>query len=197
MLELIYRTEDIPGEDLLRLFVETQQDREIIEALKAPAPIILVGSRGVGKSFLFRVAEEELMLDFQKSKVLPVYLTFNKSSLIHTPDSKQFTNWMLSRICGRIIRGLRKHGYLTIPLPAISLIAGGAIDSSGKSKIENIVEAFEDSWKNPTQEIDTNGLPTIDDFKDAIEEICQEFSIKRFNLFIDEAAHIFRPEPLG
>jgi hypothetical protein len=65
MADLIYRTEDIANEDLLDFFVETKQDRSIIEALKAPSPVVLVGSRGVGKSFLFRIAEEELLSNFQ------------------------------------------------------------------------------------------------------------------------------------
>ena len=60
--------------------------------------------------------------------------------------------------------------------------------------MKKIAIDYENSWKNPTQVIDTTSLPTIDSFKDAIEEICEELNIKRINLLIDEAAHIFRPE---
>ena len=98
MSELLFRTEDIPNDEILDLFVETSQDRDIIEKLKSISPIILVGSRGVGKSFLMKVAEEELNKEFKMDRVLPVYLTFNKSSLIHTTDENQFFNWMLSLI---------------------------------------------------------------------------------------------------
>ena len=83
MSDLLFRTEDIPNEDILDLFVETNQDRDVIEKLKSVSPIILVGSRGVGKSFLMKVAEEELNKTYISEKILPVYLTFNKSSLIH------------------------------------------------------------------------------------------------------------------
>jgi len=125
MADLLYRTEDIPNEDLLDLFVETKQDREIIELIKATSPIVLVGSRGVGKSFLLRVAEEEMLQNFSSNRVLPVYLTFTKSSLIHSADSKQFLNWMLARLCIRTTRALRKQGFLASPPPAVSVLSGG------------------------------------------------------------------------
>jgi hypothetical protein len=194
MLELIYRTEDISPEDLERLFVETTLDRTIIDAVKAPSPVIVVGSRGVGKSFLLRMAENELNQSFSKDRVLPIYVSFNRSSLIHSRDQKQFFHWMLSIICGKIIRTLRRQGFLASVSRSVSIIAGGELMTDGENNVEKIMEAFESSWQSPDGEIDTSALPSVDDFKDAIEEICQQFNIKRFNLLIDEAAHIFRPE---
>ena len=81
MAELLFRTEDIPNGEILDLFVETEQDRDVIEKLKSISPTIIVGSRGVGKSFLMKVAEQELNQNFNSDKILPVYLTFTKSSL--------------------------------------------------------------------------------------------------------------------
>ena len=193
MADLLYRTEDIPNEDLLDLFVETKQDREIIELIKATSPIVLVGSRGVGKSFLLRVAEEEMLQNFSSNRVLPVYLTFTKSSLIHSADSKQFLNWMLARLCIRTTRALRKQGFLASPPPAVSVLSGGT-ETLNPSKIEVISDAYEKSWQNPNEIVDVTGLPTVENFMDAIEEICTALNIKRINFLIDEAAHIFRPE---
>lgn len=193
MADLLFRTEDIPNEELLELFVETKQDRDIIELIKATSPVVLVGSRGVGKSFLLRVAEEEMLLNFSRNRILPVYLTFTKSSLLHSEDKGQFINWMLARICVRIIRALRKQGFLASPPQAITVLTGGSTDGVN-SKIENIASAYENSWQNSPNKIDTSGLPTVEDFIDAIEQICEELDIKRINLLIDEAAHIFRPE---
>ncbi len=193
MSDLLFRTEDIPNEDILDLFVETSQDRDVIEKLKSISPIILVGSRGVGKSFLMKVAEEELNRSFVSDKVLPVYLTFNKSSLIHSSDKSQFSNWMLSLICSKIIRQLRRKGLLANLPNSINVISGGKY-SEDNLKIEEVAKLYEESWKNPTSEISTTSIPTVDDFKDAIEEICEDLGIKRINLLIDEAAHIFRPE---
>jgi hypothetical protein len=193
MADLLYRTEDIPNEELLDLFVETKQDRDIIESIKATSPVVLVGSRGVGKSFLLRVAEEEMLLNFGEKRILPVYLTFTKSSLLHTHDKGQFVNWMLARICSRIIRALRKQGFLASPPRAISVLTGGTSDGVNY-KIENIATSYENSWQNSSSKIDLSGLPTVEGFIDAIEQICDELNIKRINLLIDEAAHIFRPE---
>ncbi len=194
MQELIYRTEDISNDELEDLFVETTLDRTIIDALKAPSPVVLVGSRGVGKSFLFRIAEHEQYISFSHDKVMPIYVSFNRSSLIHTKNTRQFANWMLSILCGKIIRCLKKQGYLTSNSVPISIIAGGSISNNGETRIEKIISSFEESWQTAEVEVDIKGLPTIEDFKDAIEEICQQFKIKRFNFLIDEAAHIFRPE---
>lgn len=194
MTDLLYRTEDIPTDEILKLFVETTQDRQIIDSIKAISPIILVGSRGVGKSFLLKVAEEEMLEDFSKNRVLPVYLTFTKSSLIHSKDPNQFMRWMLSRICAKIIRALRKQGFLADPPKALSIISGEDDFDKEQLKIELLSERYEESWKNPEDSIDSSFLPSIDIFLEAIEEICEELGIKRINLLIDEAAHIFRPE---
>lgn len=193
MSELLFRTEDIPNDEILRLFVETSQDRDVIEKLKSISPIILVGSRGVGKSFLMKVSEEELNRNFHTERVLPVYLTFNKSSLIHSTDTQQFSNWMLSLVCSKIIRQLRRKGLLANLPQSINVLSGGSY-SEDSLKIEDVAKSYEDSWKTPKAEIAPNTIPTIDDFKDAIQEICEELEIKRINLLIDEAAHIFRPE---
>lgn len=193
MADLLYRTEDIPNEEILKLFVETRQDRNVIDLIKATSPVVLVGSRGVGKSFLLKVAEEEMLLNFSRERILPVYLSFTKSSLLHSNDKNQFLNWMLARICTRIIRALRKQGFLASPPKSISVLTGGSTDGYN-SKIEAIADAYENSWQNSSTEIDITGLPKVENFIDAIEEICDELNIKRINLLIDEAAHIFRPE---
>lgn len=193
MSDLLFRTEDIPNDEILKLFVETSQDRDLIEKIKSISPMIIVGSRGVGKSFLMKVAEAEMNKNFKRKKVLPVYLTFTKSSIIHSQDEHKFFNWMLALICSKTIRELRRKGLLANLSSSINVLSGGDY-SEEKLLIEKIAIDYENSWKNPTHVIDTTSLPTIDSFKDAIEEICEELNIKRINLLIDEAAHIFRPE---
>jgi hypothetical protein len=196
VVEFFYRTEELKLEEVADYFVESKQDRQIIEQLKSRTPVILVGSRGVGKSFLFRVAQYELQNSFNKDKVLPIYVTFRGSSLIHTNNPQQFHHWMLSRICHEIIRALSKSGKLTILPSSLNILAAGSISNSvvQKTKIELIAQAFEDSWKDPGQIIDTEGLPTIDRFLDAVEDLCTELDINRIVVFIDEAAHVFMPE---
>lgn len=189
------RTEEIKPEEILNYFVETGQDRQIVNALKSRNPVILIGSRGVGKSFLLRVAEAELLSDFEKERIFPVYETFTKSSLILSTDEDKFKHWMLARICARIIRALSKKGLLATMPTRYSILAGGSTSKpEEKTEIEKIVEAFEASWETPNNKIDVSSLPSVEDFKDAIEDLCNELNISRIALFIDEAAHILLPE---
>jgi len=193
--DFFIRTEEIRPEEVLDYFVETEQDRSIINALKSRNPTILIGSRGVGKSFLLRVAEAELLASFENERVFPVYETFTKSSLILSTDKDRFQRWMIARVCSRIIRSLAKKGLITTMPSQYSILAGGPIrDGFEKTKIEAIAEAFETSWEHPSANIDVSSLPTVDTFKDAIEDICIELKISRIALFIDEAAHILLPE---
>ncbi|MCY7866360.1 AAA family ATPase [Bacillus spizizenii] len=196
MAEFFYRTEEIKLEEISKYFVESKQDRQIIEQLKSRTPVILVGSRGVGKSFLFRVAQYELMQKFASEKVMPVYVTFRGSSLIHTNDPQQFHHWMISRICHELIRVLEKSGKLTKIPTSLNILTAGNVQTGQvqKTNIELIAEAFEESWKDPGKLVNTEGLPSTDRFLDAVEDLCQELDINRVVVFIDEAAHVFMPE---
>jgi hypothetical protein len=194
MSEFFYRTEDIKPEEIATYFVETGKDREIVNALKARNPVILAGSRGVGKSFLLRVAQSELLGTFAETRIFPVYVTFSKSSLINTQDPSQFEHWMLARICARIIRDLSIAGLLTTAPPSVSILTGNVAGCSEPSKIERIADAFEESWKHTSGTIDLEGLPSVESFKDAIEDLCRSLGLSRIALFIDEAAHIFLPQ---
>lgn len=193
MPEFFYRTEDIVPEDVLRYFVETAKDREIIDALKARNPVVLAGSRGVGKSFLLRVAEQELLSAFPSDRLFPVYLTFSRSSLLNTSDPLQFQHWMLARLCARVTRALSRAGLVNSS--TFSLLTGSqsrALQSD--IRIDQIAAAFEDSWKQATGTVDLTGMPSVEMVRDAIEDICDRLDIARLVILIDEAAHIFLPE---
>lgn len=196
MSDFFYRTEDIRPDEVLKYFVETQQDRAAIEALKGRNPTILVGSRGVGKSFLLRVAQKELLDNFDKNRIFPIYISFVRSSLLQSSDVEQFKHWMLARICAGVIRSLSKEGLLGVVSRSVSILAGGGVsaDPTAQTKIEQIAEAYEETWKQNSAPVDTSELPSIDDFRESIEDIAELLKIERFVLFIDEAAHIFLPE---
>lgn len=196
MIDFLYRTEDIRSEDILRYFVETHKDEAILNALKRQNPVILVGSRGVGKSFLFRVGEVQLLKELEERRTFPVYVTFNKSTLIHTSDPDQFQHWMLARLCARIVRALNKQGFLTSSAAGTSILTGGQyrLIPGEKTTIEHIVEEFERSWRDPGREVDITGLPSIDAFRDGVEDLCADLDLAGLTLFFDEAAHIFIPQ---
>jgi len=195
MENLIIRTEDIKTECILELFVETAQDKKIVNLLKSATPTILEGSRGTGKSFLFRVAEAQLLETFNNDSVLPIYVPFTKSSLLQSGDSNQFVHWMMARLCACISRALYKKGFLVQPNPTLSLLTGGqATFDFSVTSLGSLAEKYEESYKHPGAAIDSSIIPTVDNFKDAIEDICHDYKINRLAIFFDEAAHIFRPE---
>ncbi|WP_207633106.1 ORC-CDC6 family AAA ATPase [Devosia aurantiaca] len=195
MSDFFFRTEDLKPDEVLEYFVETQQDRQIITALKNRNPTIVVGSRGVGKSFLLRVAQQEMLDELDEEGLFPVYLSFVRSSLLQSPDSQQFKHWMLAKICAATIRALMKAGRLaSVPTSAQLLAGEGQVPETTATNIEKIADAFEASWKDPQKVINTDSVPSIDDLKIAFEDLSDELGLKRFVLLIDEAAHIFLPE---
>ena len=103
MNDFLIRTEDINNSEILQIFVETKQDRDLIDRLKNRSALILVGSRGVGKSFLMKVAAAELKKEFSEKRILPVYLSFIKSTLIAVNQKGSFLNWMMARRNGLLI----------------------------------------------------------------------------------------------
>jgi hypothetical protein len=194
MAEFLIRTEDFKAEDVLKYFVEAKTDRRIIETLKGRMPGLLIGSRGVGKSLLLRVAQAELLRDFQKNRVFPVYCSFTRSSLMQGATAEQFHAWMLARVCSAIIRALAKEGLLAVAPRALAVIAGQPLAADlAPTKIEGIADAFENLWRSNQPVVDINEVPSVDDLREAIEDICGQLKIDRISLFIDEAAHIFLP----
>lgn len=187
--ELLIRTEDITDDKILDLYVETSQDRAYVTELKKTTPVILVGSRGVGKSFLMKVAYKELFDAFPHDRVMPVYITFTKSSLVSVGGNNEFHGWMMSRICVSIIRQMKKLGLL-VPSRSLDVLSGGQYQEQKKLAIEEIKDAFEESWRKKSN-VDITAIPTVDDLKEAIEDFCIENNVNRIVLFIDEAAHVF------
>ena len=141
------------------------------------------------------MAQTELQSDFEEQRIFPVYISFVRSSLLQSSDPEQFKHWMLARICSTIIRALNKAGLLGGLPSSASLLAGRSLTQLiSTTKVEEIVDAYENSWKQPNEAINISGLPTIDDIKNALEDLSEDLNINRFVLLIDEAAHIFLPE---
>jgi hypothetical protein len=193
--DFFYRTEDIKPDEVGSYFAETSQDRLAINAIKSRNPAVIVGSRGVGKSFLLRVAQNEMLESFQSDRIFPVYVSFVRSSLIKSSDEHQFRNWMLARLCSVAIRSLERAGLLGGVPASIGLLAGEQVTAKlGPTKIEAIAQAYEESYRKPAELIDASAVPSIEDFRDAFEDLSDRLNIDRFCFLIDEAAHIFLPE---
>lgn len=192
MSEFVIRTEELTNEQISQFFVSSDYEQSIIDKLKAPSPVLLIGSRGVGKSFLFKVSEIQLLNEFEEHRILPVSLTFRKASLISTSTPDQFQYWMLARICSELLRALKRTGIITTISSGLGILTGDT--SPDSSKIDCIVKEFEESWKTPGMVIDVANIPSLDDFLDAVQDLCEELNISRIVLFIDEAAHVFLPQ---
>jgi hypothetical protein len=191
----VIRTEDLRPEEILKLFVPTERDLQIVAGLKSATPLIIEGSRGTGKSFLLRVAEQQQIAEYLQTKVLPVYVSFVKSSLLSTNDGQQFQHWMLARLASRVLRTLYQQGLLVKPSASVAVLAGGTVGVAGEqTELEKIADKFENSYKMPGQEIDAKLVPDVESFKDAVQDLCEELGLRRINVLFDEAAHIFRPE---
>lgn len=144
-LEFIFRTEDLRPDAVLDLFVPIQRDRELVDKLKSTSPIIIEGARGTGKSLLLRVSEQEQLSDFDEKRVLPVYVSFARSSLLNTSDPLQFQHWMLASLCSRILRTIAKAGLTAEPTGAVQLLSGGEIEKPGAdTKLELLAHQFEE-----------------------------------------------------
>ncbi|WP_411897252.1 hypothetical protein [Elizabethkingia occulta] len=186
------RTESIKTEDIKKLSVISQQDKEIIKSLILPDPCLLEGSRGTGKSFLLRLTEIEV--EEKHPKCVCVYISFNISSLINTEDHFQFYHWMLAKTLKALLNNLRKRG-ISINTNSASLLSNDESESEEdiSQNLRDIVKQYENSYKGKST-INIESLPDIEDVKEAIEIICKENGLDRIYFLFDEAAHVFRPE---
>ena len=195
MDNIVIRTEELEDPQIKELYVETENDNEILNRLKSQSPVLLVGSRGMGKSFLFKISKIQLSENFSKDRIFPVFLTFRSASLVQTGNNIQFELWMLNKICTVIIRELQRQGLIIGNKWNFGNIVGDECELG--SSIETLIKInkqFENSWRNPGEMIDATAVPTIDDLMEIIEDLCWDLKIKRFVIYIDEAAHIFIPE---
>lgn len=184
MNELTIRTEELSNDRISELYVEDKYDSEIMDKLKARSPVLLIGSRGVGKSFLFKISAHQLEKDFREKRVLPVYITFRKAALIKSANMLSFQSWMLGRITSEVIRTLKRYGIRSSNILNLDEM---------ESSIDTIVDKFEKSYRYPAEQVDDKNIPNLDDFIDSVEDLCLELNINRIVLFIDEAAHVFYP----
>lgn len=192
MSEFFLRTESIRPEEIKKLSVTNASDRNIINALKSSEPCLLEGARGTGKSFLMRIAEQEI--EASETNSLSVFISFNQSSLIDTIDPLQFYHWMLAKILKSFLNKLRRKGLSISSFSANLLSNDITIDQNViEVNLKDLVDRFESSYENNDLAIDTSELPDIEDVKEAIEEICQNNNLGKVYFFFDEAAHVFRP----
>ena len=194
MIYFHYRTEDIAPGRVLEFFVQTEHDEETILQLRDGGRILLEGSRGTGKSFLLRVAEQRMLSEFSEQRVLPVYVSFMASSLLRTSDSRQFHNWMLAKIAVKLLRAVRRQGLTAATGTQLSIFPGERIDVAAEERLYKLVCEYETSYRTPESPApDASKVPSVEMFREFVEDACEAWKIERVVFLIDEAAHVFRP----
>ncbi|MFG1735320.1 hypothetical protein [Paenibacillus sp. 843] len=201
------RTEDIDPDELLDYYVPSPVDETILNSIMGSTPILLVGSRGTGKTMLLKVAERRLLDQYRSNKVLPLEVSFSSSPFV---EPRLFRPWMLAKILFQLQRRLSKMGLISSSTGLFRRYTGIDIDDDNLgSKISSFISLLENSWKSGNgftvedEEIKIilgsniqyiDALNETDYFKALIEDICEEFNIQRINVFFDEAAHNFIPK---
>lgn len=193
MAQIYFRTENIKSEELPSLLATSNLEDEIINSLLTNSNLILEGSRGTGKSFLMRYASYVLEEDFENKRILPVYVTFMASTLIHTSDQFQFRNWMIARALRELLKSGLKKG-LVFSRYVSTLLNTDIRAENTIVDLDKLIEVYEQSYKKPGSSIDPSSLPELNDIIDALDELCKSNSLNGIYFFFDEAAHIFRPE---
>lgn len=196
MISFILRTEDLSIEEISKFYVDTKHDRENIDFLKSNVTGLLVGSRGTGKTMLLRVAEKELLENFDSNKTLPVFISFSSAALVDNSEEK-FKKWMLSKILFALQGQLKELGLLKTK-DIFSLLLGKESEETDElaKKINRLIEKLEKSWKKDIidEKLSTPFVDDIDYFKQLIHSICDELNVKSIVFLFDEACHNFLPK---
>lgn len=196
MMSFTLRTEDLSIEEISKFYVDTKHDRENVEFLKSNVTGLLIGSRGTGKTMLLKIAEKELLEDFEFNKILPVFVSFSSAGLVDNEEEK-FKKWMLSKILFALQGQLKELGLLKTK-NIFSLLLGKESEETDELaiKINQLIEKLERSWKKDVvaEEPTTPFVDDIDYFKHLIHSICTELNIKSIVFLFDEACHNFLPK---
>ncbi|PGH21866.1 hypothetical protein RN96_01180 [Fusobacterium polymorphum] len=204
-MNIIIRTEDIKLSEITKIYVETKSDRNIINNLKSNSQLLLIGSRGIGKTMLIKVAENELNSEYSTKKVLPVYLSFSKSMLVNNPfDNKNFQYWMYAKLLNEFRNAILEKGIITANSDPFKMLFKH--EKSKESNLDKFITVLENSWRNQKKiekteimeilGIDESNFKVVDDIdfiKEIIKNFCVKFSIEKVIFFFDEACHNFIP----
>lgn len=207
--DYIFRTEDIKEDDVLDLYVDSKVDRENINFIKTKSPLLLVGSRGTGKTMLFKVAEKEMDDSFIENRVLGVFVSFKKSIFLETvKDPLYFRQWMMAKILFALRRKIETKG-LVISEPGIFgryfdieitnqediftrlKSFTKLLEKSSKKEDFDIKKAIQQIFKYDSEDIVI--LNELDYFHALIEDLCKMLNIERTIFLFDEACHNFIP----
>ena len=201
----IIRTEDIKLSEIRKIYVETESDRNIINKLKSSSQLLLIGSRGIGKTMLMKMAESELNSEYSTKKELPVYLSFSKSMLVNNSFNNNFQYWMYAKLLNGFRNAILEKGIITANSDPFKMLFNH--EESNESNLDKFIKILESSWRDQKEiskkeiveilgidELNFKVVDDIDFIKRIIEEFCVKFSIQKVIFYFDEACHNFIPK---
>jgi hypothetical protein len=194
MAKVYIRADDIAQSEILNYFVSKEADKHYIDELLSPQPVLLVGSRGTGKTMLLRVAHKTMAKSFKSKQVLPVYLSLSSSQFI---EEGELRRWMLHKILLYLSNELKAHGFNVESkfMRSIRSLDKQPIIDKLEKYMATLDERINPDFESEAQEIDGDAASNdVDSFKLFISELCEAFNIKKVVLLFDEACQSFRPE---
>lgn len=188
--EASIRTEDIKLENLKDVFVETSNDKELLDALINKQPLLLVGSRGTGKTMLLRMAEQKLLEKSEVEKRIPVFVNLATCTI---QGDENLLKVIITRVLISLRKSLKKQGKLingTIFKPVVTSKNESVIQNKLEAYISGAEEKYETDMEVNDESINVNVARLID----FLEEVCEEFEIEQLVLIFDEACQVFNPK---
>jgi len=179
-----------------------------LEELKDNESYLVEGCRGVGKTMLMRYSQITLLENYDKDKILPVYVSFADSlklDRLRTNDERAkkelFIRWTISKILNDLIkvythelekelnlktnfqRFFKINSYEKF-IEELPRFINDLEVISTLDDVEDIQKSYQDIW---------NKTVDIRYFKQFVEEFTEKHNIKRVIFYFDEAAHTLFP----
>jgi len=201
------RTEDLEDAQISDLVVIGKTEAEVIGKLKYSGAHLLQGARGIGKSMLLKETEAELDRDFDKDRILAVYVNFKTSTLLEgvKADNKNaFQIWVGAKILQALYEKLIDIGVIVTDSSSdpFKRIFGVNSVFGMKVALQEKIHLLQKLSRNENREevLDKLGSDFLDKVNDVsyvleiIKEIASEYRINKIVFLFDEAAHTFIPE---
>lgn len=202
----VTRSEDLNSEEIKKLSVLGDDEKEIITKLSQNGAHLLQGARGVGKTMLLKMAEIDMDKKFMKNKILSVYVNFKTSTLLEGVKANNKDGFQIW-VGAKILKELHEK------LLNLSIISKDTVEDPYKkifnfSTSQNINTILEDKIhlirtlalskdkEKTIEKIGNDFLSKVNDIvyvKNLILDIIKKFKLRRIVFLFDEAAHTFLP----
>lgn len=207
------RTETLDEKDIADFFVS--EKKSYVDRLLDDQPLLLVGSRGVGKSMLLKYAELMSDKEFASKKKLAVYVTFENSLVMERMQAIRgsgfydpFRQWTFAKIVKDVIAKSEKLQLVTKVDHMLEDVFGHVSLSTVERELEAYIRILENKNISKAAELreeaqkilssefgDKNAKYLLDALENAnatkelLNKIIDDNKLQGIVLLFDEAAH--------